>query len=408
MIEPRPIVGATTDTIEDTGLAPSQSNPLLLPELSNEYEVAISLIAVIQTVYKLDVPMDVRLESAQHYPTIGEGASFTVKRDFRAGSHPSQAGEIESVLKVSRQSFSSGFKKFMRAPFVTLMQELSVLGHSPLLKHRNIVDLQKVGWAVAALDPLEICPILYIERAPHGNLTEFEKSGVAVSHEARRGLCLDVCRGLEALHSCGIVHGDVKAENVLVYSDGKEGYVAKLSDFGCSIILSKYASTDSSSKIRLPGLSPPWHAPEALDPVPISQLPNTDVYSLGLLLWRILVFDNPFNIFDLPLNPAIRMEEIREILSLPHFPALIVHFITDVYPRMNQKERTSYATVFITALAQDPFKRNLAKIIEILQAFPSSVAGSPGSHTEASRLEGPSSDVATVPALSDGLKSVGT
>jgi hypothetical protein len=176
IIEPRPIVGATTDTIEDTGLAPSQSNPLPLPEPSNEYEVAISLIIFTQTVYRLDIPMDVRLESAQHYPTIGEGASFTVKRDFRAGD-PSQAGEVESVLKVSRQSFSSGFKKFMRAPFVTLMQELSVLGHPPLLKHRNIVDLQKVGWAVTALDPLEICPILYIERAPHGNLTEFEKSG---------------------------------------------------------------------------------------------------------------------------------------------------------------------------------------------------------------------------------------
>ncbi|KFY22788.1 hypothetical protein V493_06319 [Pseudogymnoascus sp. VKM F-4281 (FW-2241)] len=372
IILPRPIEGAVTET-DSHEYAANPSIPASSLETSNEYEIATSLITFVQMVYKLDVIMDTRLESVNHYPILGEGASFTVRRDFRHGTTQTVASrpvEIESVLKVSRQGFSTGFsKKFKKAAFVTLMGELSVLGHRELGKHPNIVTLQKVAWGVTAVGPLEICPVLYIERAPHGTLSDFEKSGKTLDIVQRQRLCLDVCQGVDALHKHGVVHGDIKAQNILIFGDEK-GYTAKLSDFGCSIILDTYSKKDPKEKVRLLGVSPPWNAPEVLEAaVPISELKQTDLYSLGLAIWRILVFHDPFSIFDIPLNPAIRKEKIRDILKLSHFPDLVVHFITEGHPHMNREQRDLYAAIFSTALDRDPLKRNLSTILSNLRAL---------------------------------------
>ena len=51
-------------------------------------------------------------------------------------------------------------------------------------------------------------------------------------------LCLDIARGLSALHQAGLVHGDLKAENVLVCSSPSRRYLAKISDFGFSVMVS--------------------------------------------------------------------------------------------------------------------------------------------------------------------------
>lgn len=200
------------------------------------------------------------------------------------------------------------------------MRELHVLGNKSLQRHPNILRLQKIGWGVSALMPLEICPILYIERAPCGTLVDLEKADLLPDYEARKRLCNDVSEGIAALHAHGIAHGDLKADNILVFQSNDTGYTAKISDFGCSVIIGKHNVEYEGRTIRLPGMTPPWNAPEALEPIPIQHLEAKDVYSLGLLLWRILMFCDPFTFFDLPLNPALRMGMIQEILSFVSLP----------------------------------------------------------------------------------------
>ncbi|EXM13913.1 hypothetical protein FOTG_17649 [Fusarium oxysporum f. sp. vasinfectum 25433] len=46
----------------------------------------------------------------------------------------------------------------------------------------------------------------------------------------------DIAEGLKSLHDCGIVHGDVKLENVLVFPGLDRKHIAKLSDFGHSLV----------------------------------------------------------------------------------------------------------------------------------------------------------------------------
>ena len=81
--------------------------------------------------------------------------------------------------------------------------------------------------------------------------------------------------------------------NVLLCKDGNGDMMAKLSDFGCSIILADEYATE----MTLRGRSPSWDAPEAVGPIPKHLLHKTDIYSYGLLYWRLMLNDaDPFDL----------------------------------------------------------------------------------------------------------------
>lgn len=86
-------------------------------------------------------------------------------------------------------------------------------------------------------------PALVVERAPHGSLHDvLQHEFPSLTMQDRINLCIDATTGLMALHQAQIIHGDVKAENILIFNSpdplGPKKYVAKLSDFG-SIIKKK-------------------------------------------------------------------------------------------------------------------------------------------------------------------------
>ena len=102
------------------------------------------------------------------------------------------------------------------------------------------------------------------------------------------GIC--VAEGLAAVHARGLVHRDVKPDNVLL-STGL-GPRAKLADFGVARALDATTVLDE----RLPG-SPHYAAPEGIRGQPLS--PASDVYGLGLTLYELLSGGlNPFGLRD--------------------------------------------------------------------------------------------------------------
>ena len=98
--------------------------------------------------------------------------------------------------------------------------------------------------------------------------------------DTRYSICQDVAEGLSALHSCGVVHGDVKTENVLMKKDAR--LIAKVADFS-------HSKLDTGEAGRLPGGTSPFNAPEWKETLPIAALYKTDVFSYGLLMSNILV-----------------------------------------------------------------------------------------------------------------------
>lgn len=223
---------------------------------------------------------------------IGRGATFTVRRTMLP--------EHQDVVFKSALRNLDGLDKADDARALeALLLELRVLTHSSLRAHENIVKLLQIGWEGDGFDLSRRWPVLVIEYADLGTLVDYFDREPKTSWSTRKMLCQDIANGLQALHHCGVFHGDLKLENVLVFSASEEARPAraKLSDFGGALL-------DSDTLDSVSMATPPWNAPEWKTARPRSQLINSDVYSLGLLIWRVVLNGrNPFD--DVEIFPPL-------------------------------------------------------------------------------------------------------
>ncbi|RLN13845.1 hypothetical protein BBJ28_00025726 [Nothophytophthora sp. Chile5] len=95
----------------------------------------------------------------------------------------------------------------------------------------------------------------------------------------------DAAEGLQHLHDHGIVHGDLKGNNILVSDD-----IAKLADFGLSIIASREEVPASGDEGALGAFR--WKAPECL----MGARPTfaSDIYSFGMCIIEVLTRKFPW------------------------------------------------------------------------------------------------------------------
>ena len=118
-----------------------------------------------------------------------------------------------------------------------------------------------------------------------------EARGVLDEHEALTILA-DVARALVDAHERGIVHRDVKPDNILL-ADGDGGrYRVKLSDFGLARHVEETESLRMTIDRAVVG-TPQYMAPEQGRGGTID--PRTDVYAMGVTLFRMLAGQVPFS-----------------------------------------------------------------------------------------------------------------
>ncbi|KAI8819461.1 uncharacterized protein EV422DRAFT_113801 [Fimicolochytrium jonesii] len=117
---------------------------------------------------------------------------------------------------------------------------------------------------------------------------------------------------MQYLHSREVVHGDLKATNVLVDEKG----TPKVSDFGFSRSKTMVASMNAVQNTNIATLR--WAAPERLNGKPISN--KTDVYAFGMLCYEIASEDVPFAevVHDSVLIDLIRRGVRPERPERPH------------------------------------------------------------------------------------------
>jgi len=111
--------------------------------------------------------------------------------------------------------------------------------------------------------------------------------------EEKYSIILDVTNGLAAMHSEGIIHGDVKADNILIrYGevgvDASEPYFAKISDFGSSIFLDSLSTNRPTRYYGTDITNAPETQDQSRNPIKPEMLGRCDIYSLGLLLLHVL------------------------------------------------------------------------------------------------------------------------
>src|ERR1039458_8141887 len=154
------------------------------------------------------------------------------------------------------------------------------------LSHQNVV---------AVFDQGADGPLLYLamEYVPGRTLKEMLHDNGRLPPAVALEIMTGVLGGLAAAHTSGIVHRDVKPENVLLTADGR----IKVADFGLARALTAAGHTRTGLLIGTVAYVPPEQVTGD------STGPRGDVYSAGVMLFQLLTGRVPFT-GDTPLSVA--------------------------------------------------------------------------------------------------------
>ncbi|KAL0947261.1 hypothetical protein HGRIS_013382 [Hohenbuehelia grisea] len=121
----------------------------------------------------------------------------------------------------------------------------------------------------------------------NGNIREYLRSNPQAK---RTHLLHGAAQGLEYLHQCNIVHGNMKCANILV-SESEE---ARICDFGMSKIVEEVTELSASATLTAASESSRWLAPELIDGTITSPTIATDTYSFAMAILEFLTGAHPY------------------------------------------------------------------------------------------------------------------
>jgi serine/threonine protein kinase/tetratricopeptide (TPR) repeat protein len=161
-----------------------------------------------------------------------------------------------------------------------------------LMNHPNIASVYDAGATN------EGRPYFAMELVHGEPITEYcDKNRLTIKE--RLGLFIQVCEGVQHAHQKGIIHRDIKPSNILItIQDDKP--VPKIIDFGVAKATSQRL-TERTVYTELGQLigTPEYMSPEQAEMTGIDIDTRTDVYSLGVVLYELLVGAQPFDAKEL-------------------------------------------------------------------------------------------------------------
>jgi serine/threonine-protein kinase len=182
----------------------------------------------------------------------------------------------------------------------------------PYVNDEEFVRLfRREARSAAALNHPSVVPVYYwgrsedgtyymaMEHVPGGNLKDRVRDGEPLSADAAAGMVLQVADALSFAHERGVIHRDVKPHNILLT---EAGYV-KVADFGIARAANATTTTRSSLIMGTAG----YISPEQAMGGPVG--PQSDLYSLGVVLYEALTGDLPYRAED-PV--ALAMKHVNE------------------------------------------------------------------------------------------------
>ena len=165
-------------------------------------------------------------------------------------------------------------KRKLRARFETEAKAMA------LLDHRNIVRVYDVG-------QYEGAPFIVMELCPGGSLEAWLLDQGPFSPRLAVDCIQQVCAGIQEAHDNGVIHRDIKSQNILVGTDG----ACKITDFGIAQTeLTNFTNTGSAMGTL--GFMAPEQRSDAKK---VDH--RSDVYSIGATLYNLLTGKVPTHLF---------------------------------------------------------------------------------------------------------------
>ena len=306
--------------------------------------------------------------------TVGRGGMAAVYKAYQASLDRVVAIKVISAHLASEPEFMERFRQEARAV--------------ARLSHPNIVIVHDFGEDGGV-------PYLVMEHVDGVTLADLLDEGIPQGQIV--DLLAQVASGLDYAHSRGIVHRDIKPQNVLVTREGR----AVLADFGLARIM------ESARRLTMSGGvvgTPEYMSPEQASGRPSDH--RTDIYALGVILYEMVAGLRPFSA-ETPLG--VLMKHLQEP------PPPVNEFRPDLPPSVD--------AVIQKALAKQPEERfqsasELARALRDALGGQAEVVAAPASRpvapgvANATRAPAPVSGVGFTPPALDlsrypGLKATG-
>lgn len=144
------------------------------------------------------------------------------------------------------------------------------------LGHHQIVQVHDSGTQNGS----EFLVMEFLDRGSFGRILE----GGAIAADLAACVVVQAAEGLAAAHEAGVVHRDVKPDNILISRQG----IAKVADFGIARLQHDISHTQAGTAMG----SPQYMAPEQIEGGLLDG--RTDVFALGTVLYRAIAGALPF------------------------------------------------------------------------------------------------------------------
>ena len=202
----------------------------------------------------------------------------------------------QAALKIIKLGMDT---KQIIARFEAERQALAVMSHP------NIAKVFDAGTTDSGR------PYFVMEYVPGISILEYCNTH-KLSTKDRLKLFIPVCHGIQHAHQKGVIHRDLKPSNVLVMvQDGKP--VPKVIDFGIAKAMG-YRLTDKTLVTDFGEIvgTPAYMSPEQVEMSGLDVDTRTDIYSLGVMLYELLIGILPFEAHELGIGGYIDKHMLRE------------------------------------------------------------------------------------------------
>ena len=216
---------------------------------------------------------------------IGQGGFATVWRGYDS------ALGVHRAVKLLHPNLSSRaqFRERLRAEARAMAQ----LAHPNVLTVHDIGEQDGQDWFV--MDLVE-----------GGSLGDWQQRGGPLPPGLAVGCAIQVLSALSAAHASGVVHRDVKPQNILLDADGR----CRLADFGIALLESEEMLRSTKTGATMGSLS--FMAPEQrLSAKSVG--PSADLYAVGSTLYALLTNANAIDLFTAAPSSA-RWEGVPDAL----------------------------------------------------------------------------------------------
>jgi eukaryotic-like serine/threonine-protein kinase len=256
-------------------------------------------------------PIDLKTDPVAEDFTGMTVGRFVVRRRLGAGGMGQVYGAEDPTLKrfvaLKRAVSKSQSALADRKRFLKEAQRASALNHPNIGSMYDVVEQGGELWLVME----------YIEGE-----TLRHRLGRPVSHDEFFAIAGQCCEGLQAAHEKGIIHGDIKPENIMLTLGGR----VKILDFGVARRAWRAIPDEATRSIEtmaVAGGTPAYMAPEVLLQKPDDG--RSDLFSLGLVFYEMLGGEQPFHSDSLATTVArIVHEEAPELKNAPGPLAAII------------------------------------------------------------------------------------